>query len=115
LGTTSPSLVPKAAMSFAQQDMEIQNQKFKNQAEKMAMAGQLAGSVTDQNSLDNLHKTATAMGLDTTPIPTQYDPVETPKIMANLQNRALTAQQQLEMQAKQTGLTIEQQKAANEG
>lgn len=111
LGTTSPSLVPKAAMQFAQQDMEIQNQKFKSQAEKMGMAGQLAGSVTDQPSLDNLHKTATAMGLDTSPIPTQYDPVETPKIMANLQMRALTAQQQIEAQAKQQGLTIEQNKA----
>ncbi len=104
----NPSLAVLANQQLAQQSNELQNNMMANRAKQMEFVGQLAGSVQDQKSLDQAHQTAQAMGLDTSMIPNVYDPRETPAIMSQIQQKALTVQQQTEN-------AIKQKQAENEG
>lgn len=108
LGTTSPSLVPKVALQQHALVIEAQNQAIANKAKQFEMSGQLAGSVKDQATLDSAHQAAQAMGLDTSMIPTTYDPNSTPSLMAGIQKRALSAKDQAENQLKQQDMGIKE-------
>lgn len=91
----------------------MQNAQMTSYAKKMEIAGQISSPavVTDQKSLDNMRSTAQSLGLPLDQIPTVYDDRETPSILAGLQQRALSAKDQIETKQKQQAMGIQQTEA----
>lgn len=117
LAQSNPSVVPKVAQQFQSMDMDMQNQKLTHAAKQMEIAGQISSPavVTDQKSLDNMRATAQSLGLPVDQIPTVYDPRETPTQLASLQQRAMSAHDQITTQLEQQKVEVSKQQAINEG
>lgn len=105
LGTTSPSLVPKAAMSFGQQDAQIQEQKIKTLHGKLDAMGQFLGGVHDQDSYVNALQQAKSIGADISQFPPQYDP----NVVKHAQFATLNAKDQIEATQKQQEIGIKEE------
>lgn len=108
LAKSAPSLVPKAAAQLATQQQTLREQKFKSVKDQLDLSAQLAGSVTDQDSLDKNRQIAQASGLDVSQIPTEYNPA-TAQVLKAMQARALSAKDQMDQGIKQKDLDIKQQ------
>jgi hypothetical protein len=109
LGKTSPSLVPKAAMGFAQQDQAVQQQHLATMKTKMETTAQLLSQAHDQTSYDSALQGIKAMNGDTSQLPSQYDPNAVAHASAWAQNASLSAKDQLEQANKQQEMAIKQQ------
>lgn len=107
--SSTPWLVPAEQLRMTQQQMQMQNDRIGMLKTQNEFIGQLAGGVKDQATLDYAHNAAQKAGMDTSQYPTTYDPIETPKVMANLQMRSLNANQQLDQMNKQQEMGIKQQ------
>ena len=104
IAQTSGRQLPAVQKGFAETDKaEIESKKnaIALQRDKLAFAGQILGSVTDQTTYDAARQTATSNGLDVSNMPAQYDP----GFVAGKLKEAMTVKEQLEQKWKQMEYT----------
>lgn len=103
LSQSAPHLVPQAQANIVQMD----NQRMKAALEHISIGAQILGGVSDQDSYDKARQVAVQMGGDVSNWPAQFN-----QSTVNLMRaQALTVKDQLEAQAKQRGLDIQEKEA----
>lgn len=96
LAKSSPSLVPKAAQSFASMDYEMQQQKLKSIRDQIDTGGQILNGAKDQKSYTDALNQMKAIGLPTDNLPAQYDP----NIVNAAQAKAMNVKDHIDTQLK---------------
>jgi hypothetical protein len=106
----NPSLAVTANQQLTAQQNELQNNQMASTVKRMEFVGQIASTVHDQKSLDQGHAALQSAGIDTSQFPTIWDQRETPGLISQVSQNALTVQQKAENAIKQQGQNIENKK-----
>lgn len=108
LAKVSPSLVPKVAQNFASMDFEIQQQKLKSARDQIDTGGQILNGAKDQASYNDALNQMKSIGLDTSNLPSQYDP----SIVSAAQAKAMTVKDHITAQMEQQKIGLQQEDLA---
>lgn len=82
---------------------EGEKHQFEQLGSQLKLQGQLLGGVRDQATWDQALQTARANGIDVSNIPTQFDP----KVVQDITQMTLTAQDRLEQEWKRKGFDLD--------
>jgi len=99
----------KAAFEAKKLNTEYDSELFKKKIAEQSEIAKLAGSVTDQTTWEQAIGQAKKLGVDTSHLPSQYDP----SIVKNIFMSSLTAKERLEHEAKQRELKAKEQEVSS--